>query len=285
MAIKRKKTSKQILQQVTSGKKALQDPKIVEKKNRRDLTKPTIGGKSNMEKEVYQVIDWMKEGKSHEWCTEQLRNTINENTGRVYAPRFVENIITASSQLINLYYRSQIVQVEKIHIARYNQIIIDKLNKKYEFSERMPEWLCIKIVSDDLNEVLQAMKQKEVLLGMHRKTFKLTINTQNNINISNSQPKAKPNQIDIEKLTLEEQIELMQLIELTSRSEDEVFGVQLRKAKTDQDETVEVVEVINDNIKHIEPFTKPEQNNQGSTLLDIKTTIQQRLLEAAKKQK
>lgn len=283
MAVRRSKTSKQILEQVTSGRKSLQDPKIVERKNRRDIT-TTKGPKPMMEKEVYQVIDWMKEGKSHEWCTQQLRATINERTQRVYAPRFVENIITTAGQLLNMYYRSQIHKVEKVHIARYNQIIIDKLNKKYEFSERMPEWLCIKIVSDDLNEALQAMKQKEVLLGMHRKTFKLTINTQNNINITNTnKPKQQLDKIDIHNLSLEEQVELLSLIELTSRSDDEVYGVKLKTVEKHQDEVIEVAEVINENIKRIEPFTKPNQDNQGSTLIDIKSKIQQRLLEAAKK--
>lgn len=281
MSVRKRKTSKQIIQSVTSGRKSLQDPKIVEKKNRRDL-KATKGPKPTMEKEVYQVIDWMREGKSNQWCTDQLKATINQRTGRVYAPRFVENIITAANQLINQWYRSQIFQVEKLHVARYNQIIVDTLNKKYEFSERMPEYLRIKLIADDLLDVLQAMKQKEVLLGMHRKTFKLTINTQNNINIT-SKSSVKKEDIDITKLSFEQQVELMNLIEVMSRSEDEVYGVQLKRIEKHQDEVEQVVEVINDNIKHIEPFVVQKQDNQGSTLNDIKSVIQQRLLEAAKK--
>lgn len=277
----RKRTSKQILESVTSGRKTLTNPKIVIKKNRRSLEN-TKGPKPLMEKEVYQVIDWMREGKSHQWCTDQLKQTINDKTGRVYAPRFVENIITAANQLINMWYRSQIHKIENIHIARYNHIIIDKLNKKYQFSERMPEWLCIKLQVDDLLDALQAMKQKEVLLGMHRKTFKLTFNTQNNFNIASTVKKQPIPTIDVTKLTLEEQVELMQLIEITSRSEDEVYGVRLRDKQDDKDMLEGAVEVINNNIKDIESFTKPTDQNTGSTLIDIKTMIQQRLLQAAK---
>lgn len=287
MAKKRTKTSKQILTSVISGRKALVDPKIVVKKNRRDLSKvkPT-GNKPMMEKEVYDTIDWMREGKSHEWCTEQLRNTINPNTGRLYAPRFVENIITAANQLINLWYKSHIYKVEKLHVSRYNKIIIDKLNKKYSFNEGMPEWLMIKIQGDDLLEVLQAMKQKEMLVGMHRKSFKLTINTQNNINITSNKPKPKAaEKIDIEKLTLNEQVELLQLIALSSRDEDEMFGVKLREKSADNIEDAVVEEIVNNNIKDIEPFSIPIQDNQGSTLLDIRDKIQQRLLQAATKKR
>ena len=277
-----RKTSKQILKSVTSGKKALQDPKVVEKKNRRDLTKPIIGGKSNMEKEVYQVIDWMRDGLSNEWCTQKLRATINDKTGRVYSPRFVENIITAANQLINQWYRLQIHQIENIHVARYNQIVVQKLNKQYEFSENMPEWLRIKIISDDLMEALNAMRQKEVLLGMHRKSFKLTINTQNNINI-NTPKKIDKGQIDLTKLTLEEQVELMNLIEASSRTEDEVYGVKLNAADKDKDIEQEVEVIINRNIDQIEPFSIPNKENKGSTLDDIKSLIQQRLIQSNQK--
>jgi len=278
-----KKTSKQILKSVTSNRVGLQDPKVVEKKNRRDLSK-TLGPKPNMEREVYDVIDWMREGYSNEWCTQKLRQTINDKTGRVYSPRFVENIVTASNQLINQWYRSQIYQIENVHITRYNQIVVEKLNKKYDFSENMPEWLRVKLESDDLMEALNALKQKETLLGMHRKTFKLTINTQNNINIVGPK-KVDKDKIDLTKLTLEEQIELMQLIEVSSRTEDEVFGVKLHSTDKEKDVEQEVEVIVNRNIDHIEPFSKPNPNNQGSTLDDIKTLIQQRLLQSSQNNK
>lgn len=274
-----KKTSKQILEGVTSGKKALQNPNVVEKKNRRDLSSNTRGPKPLMEQEVYQTIDWMKQGQSTQWCTDMLKQTINQKTGRVYAPRFVENIITAANQLIEMYYRAQIYQVEQLHVTRYNQIIVDLLNKKYEFNEEMPEWLRIKLIADDLNDVLQSLKQKETLLGMHRKTFKLTINTQNNINFG--QPKIKPTQpakLNLELLSLQDQVELLQLISITSRTDDEMYGVILSKTKADNDidQTIEVIQ--NNNIEFIEPYQQPIIDNSGKTLSEIQNIIQQRLL-------
>lgn len=282
-----RKTSKQILKGVTSGKKHLQDPKVVEKKNRRDLSKNRFGTDPQMEREVYKAIDWMREGKNIEWCTQELRRTINAKTGRVYAPRFVENIITAANQLIEMYYRSQIYQVEKVHIARYNKMIIDKLNRNYdeEFAYLIAEkpWVVEQIEQVDLMDVLQAMKQKEMLLGMHRKTFKVTINNQNNIFVQ--QPKAPPKpKLDISKLTLEEQVELLSLVQLTSRTEDEMHGVILSSPKLNDTIDIEAETIENDNVKYIEQFTKPKPSNESSTLFDIQTLIQKKLLDAAKNQ-
>lgn len=280
MAQRRKKTSKQILKGVTSGRKTLQDPKIVEPKNRR--TKTTKGRDSLMEKEVFQAIDWMKEGISTEEITSRLRNTVNERTKRKYAPRFVENIVTAANQLLNLYYKDQIHNVEKLHIARYNQMIIDILNKDYEaafpsLAARKP-WMLKEKEINDLFDALQAMKQKETLLGMHRKTFRLIFNTQNNITVKST---IKQPDVDITILSLDEQVELLQIIQSASRTEEEVYGVILAQPKQEKTEDIEVELIENNNIARIEQYKKKSKNNDGSTLQDIQKVIQQRLLRAA----
>jgi AAA15 family ATPase/GTPase len=136
----------------------------------------------------------------------------------------------------------------------------------------------------DLMDALQALRQKEVLLGLHRKTFKIVFNTQNNfIDGAAAKPKQTKQSFDLDRLTLEEQVELLDLIAISSRSEDEVYGVKLRGIDGKIiDEAVEV-EVINDNIKHIEKFVKLNQTIVAPTLIDIKQIIQQRLLKAAAK--
>lgn len=286
MAKTRGKTTKQILKTSTSGRKTLQDAKIVEKKNRTKLV-PVKGKFPLMEKEVYKTIDWMKEGKSVEWCTQELRNTINERTGRLYAPRFVENIITTSNQLLNLWHKEQIYKVEQVHAVRYNMIVVDKMNKNYDSllnNENLSPFVVKKIIEMDLMDALQALRQKETLLGLHRKTFKIVFNTQNNfIGDTVAKPKQTKQSLDLDRLTLEEQVELLDLIAISSRSDDEVYGVKLRELK--QGVTDEVVEVgaINNNIKQIEKFTKPSIMTVAPTLLNVKQTIQQRLLEAAAK--
>jgi hypothetical protein len=286
MAKTRGKTTKQILKTSTSGRKTLQDPKIVEAKNRPVLV-PVKGKFPLMEKEVYKVIDWMKEGRSTEWCTQELRNTVNERTKRLYAVRFVENIITTANQLLNLWYKEQIYKVEQVHAVRYNSIVVDKMNKDYTSllnNENISPFVVNKIIEMDLMDALQALRQKEVLLGLHRKTFKIVFNTQNNfIGGAVTKPKQTKQSLDLDRLTLEEQVELLDLIAISSRSEDEVYGVKLRGVDGKIiDEAVEV-EVINDNIKRIEKFVKPNRTIVAPTLIDIKQTIQQRLLEAAAK--
>jgi hypothetical protein len=248
---------------------------------------PVKGKFPLMEKEVYKVIDWMKEGRSTEWCTQELRNTVNERTKRLYAVRFVENIITTANQLLNLWYKEQIYKVEQVHAVRYNSIVVDKMNKDYTSllnNENISPFVVNKIIEMDLMDALQALRQKEVLLGLHRKTFKIVFNTQNNfIGGAVTKPKQTKQSLDLDRLTLEEQVELLDLIAISSRSEDEVYGVKLRGVDGKIiDEAVEV-EVINDNIKRIEKFVKPNRTIVAPTLIDIKQTIQQRLLEAAAK--
>ena len=140
--------------------------------------------------------------------------------------------------------------------------------------------MLVEIETNDLFDVLQAMKQKETLLGMHRKTFRLVLNTQNNIHIAQPKKQAVP-QIDITKLPLEEQVELMDMIQITARSESEMHGVILAQPKQQETIDTEVELIENNNIKRLEQFVKKDNSNAGSTLDDIQKRIQQKLINAA----
>lgn len=278
----KKKSSKQILKSATSGRKNLQDPAIVEKKNRRDLSKVT-GVAPLMEKEVYNAIDALRAGQDTDTITAALQNTINPRTKRKYAPRFVENIVTTANQLIQMWYRNQIYQIEQVHVTRYNRIIIDRLNKSYAHIEK--PWIAAKAESMHLEEILQAMKQKETLLGMHRKTFRLIFNSQINFYESERQKtiseKEKKKSINLELLSFEEKIELLELIKLSSRTDDEIHGVILREKKIEE-ETIDIeAEVVEEaNVAKIEQFVKEDKTAEkaGSILEEI----QRKLLEKSK---
>lgn len=273
----KKTSSKKILKNSTSGRKHLQDPAIVEPKNRRDLNKVT-GPRPFMEQEVYFAIDCIRAGMDIQDLTDLLCNKKNERTKRKYAPRFVENIVTTANQLIQMWYRNQIYKVEKLHIVRYNTIIINELNKSFAHIEK--EWIAKKMESMALENVLQAMKQKETLLGMHRKTFRLIFNSQMNVFLDEAngpkQAKDKKKSINLELLNLEEKIELLHLINKSSMTEDELSGVLLR-AKEVEEDTIDVeAEVVETaNIEKIENYRKPEvvQEEKGSILEDIQRKL------------
>lgn len=270
----KKKTPQKIINNIVQSRGAhLKDPSIVEKNNRRDLSPfmNKLGRKPLMEKEVYRTIDWLREGRSTDWITEVLRNTINENTGRNYAPRFVENIITLANQLIKLYYYNQIYKVEQLHVARYNHIIVNKLNRDYS-EIQAPPWIIKGMQVEDLKDALQAMRQKEKLLGMHRNSFKITINNQNNIFIDDKPKKEKKPKFNVDNLTFNEQVELMELLNKASRTSDEIHGVLLKKNKEKEVEDAEF-EVINENIKHIEQYQDINQESRGLTLEEVKQNI------------
>lgn len=289
----KKTSSKKVLKNSTSGRKNLQDPAIVEKKNRRDLSKSTSPLVPLMEKEVYKAIDWLREGKTTDAITNELRSTINPRTKRKYASRFVENIVTTANQLIQMWYRNQIYQIQHVHTTRYNKIIISRLNKTYGHIDK--PWIAIKAESMHLDEILQALKQKEVLLGMHRKTFRLIFNSQTNFYESERQkrdleknPREKKKEINLDLLTFEEKVELLDLIRESTRTEDEIHGVILKNQITTQ-EVIEVeAEVVEPaNVDKIERFISASKidDQKGSILFDIKKKLELKSAETNRKKR
>lgn len=273
------KSSRKILESSTSGRKHLQNPAIVEPQNRRDLSKVKTQ-RPFMEIEVYNVIDMLRGGRDIESITQELRQKINPRTQRKYAPRFVENIITTANQLVGMWYRNQIYKLEHVHIQRYNQIIINQLNKSFDHISK--PFLAIKLESMALDNVLQAMKQKETLIGMHRKTFRLIFNEQ--VNFFNDQKTEQPKNTSKEKravlnldlLSFEEKVELLELIRISAMTDDEMYGVILRQKKAEEEtEDVEAEIIPPANVAQIEQYRQPDKvaEEQGSILDDIQRKL------------
>ena len=138
-----------------------------------------------------------------------------------------------------------------------------------------------------LDSVLQAMKQKETLIGMHRKTFRLIFNEQ--INFFNDQkteqPKTDPKQkkptLNLDLLSFEEKVELLELIRISAMTDDEMHGVILRQKKAEEEtEDVEAEIIPPANVAQIEQYRQPDKvaEEQGSILDDI----QRKLLEKSR---
>jgi len=225
-----------------SGREALKDPKVVDPKNRptkEEVEKKGVGGKDgNMERLVYQTIDRIKSGMSVDACRELICEEINPNTKKPYHERFADEVTLTANKLIKQDYDIQRSEVISIHTQRYDREIEVLLHfiPPWYIEE---DWKREEAKNIAYMNCLGVLHQKEELLGMHRKAFRLIINNEETTIIKNT----KPN-IDLSKLTLEEKIELNQLMEKSRRTEDEIGGVILRSEQTKVIEDIqhEVVE-------------------------------------------
>jgi len=268
------------------GREAIKDPKMVDPKNRptkEEIEKKGVGGKDgNMERLVYQTIDRIKSGMSIDACKEILEEEINPNTKKPYHERFVQDVTIRANTLIKQDYDIQRSEVISIHTQRYDREIESLLNYV------APSYIWEDYKREEAKNIaymncLGVLHQKEELLGMHRKAFRLIINNEETTIIKNT----KPN-IDLSRLTLEEKIELNQLMEKSRRTEDEIGGVILRseQAKVIEDVEHEVVEErLNiDRMENKQPKEFIEPLPQNMALLSIQEKMRLALRRKAKEE-
>lgn len=265
----------------TNGRKNLRNPKLVEKQNRKsDLSMYYNKKYPVFESQVYNIIDLMLEGHSSVQIEEKLKNAINPNTQKKFSQRLINQMMITSRALLDMYYRENLYNTKKLHIVRYNRMIVELLNRDYDFILK-PHVRKLKEAAD-LDNVLKALKQKETLLGMHRSTFRVVLNSQLNVlkrEKGGKERKEVRKKADIENLTFEEQIELLQLIQKAKRTESEVSGVILKEKKVVEEvvEDIEYEEVVNTDI--METYT-PKKIEEKSTTLE---KLQRKLFEKSNK--
>lgn len=277
-------SSKSALIKATNNREKLRNPKLVEVENRTDFSefKKYNGKFPNFEKEVYYAIDRLKQGDVSKDIRLDLQQKINSNTGKPYSRKIVEQIVTTAKSLVDIYYKQILYNGEKLHVVRYNQIITELMNKDYSMFEHKPH-IMKEVMANDLDNVLKALFQKETLLGMHRETFRVVMNNQVNIIQREerlNQKKQIRSEIDVEELTLEEQIELLDLIKKCKRTQNETVGIILRDKKEKQEEVYEDAEYEEiPNTDVMESYKKEEKKQEGTTL----DKLQKILLEKSKK--
>lgn len=269
-----------------SGREAIKDPKVVDPKKRptkEEIASKKAGGKDgNMERLVYQAIDRIKSGMSIDACRELICEEINPNTKRPYHERFADEVALTANRLIKQDYDIQRSEVISIHTQRYDKEIDELLHfvapwyieedYKREEAKNIAYMNCLGV-----------LHQKEELLGMHRKAFRLIINNEETTVIRNT----KPN-IDLSRLTLEEKVELNQLMEKSRRTEDEIGGVILRseQAKVIEDVEHEVVEEkLNiDRMENKQPKEIVQPHLENMALLSIQEKMRLALRKKAKEE-
>lgn len=264
-----------------SGRRAIKDYKVVDPKNRpteEEMSKKKGGRSGNMERLVYKTLDWIKEGIALDVCKEILTNEINPSTKRPYHIRFVNEIVHEANKLIKQSYNYHKTQIVSLHTKRYDKQIQELLNID------VSRWEPYKQVGKKIEAymyLLDVLQQKETLLGMHRKSFKIVINNEQTTVVRDKKPK-----IDISKLTLDEQIEFNTLLEKARRSEEDLISVILNDNANEVIEDVECEVVEKKNIDKMEHRKTKELNPVpvGSTMLGIEDKLKLALQRKAKEE-
>jgi hypothetical protein len=268
-----------------SGREAIKDPRVVDPANRpsaEEIAKKGSGGLAgNMERLVYQIIDMIKSGIDLSTCEEILSEEINPNTNKKFAPRFIHNAVVVASGLIRRNYEIQQEEVVGLHIKRYNEEITRLLNIKLD---RIPPQKRLAVKVEAYMNCLDTLHQKEKLLGMHTKDFKIIINNEETTIVREKKPK-----LDISKLTLAEKIELNALLEKSRKSDDdEVCSVILKKdvvGETIDIEAEVIVEKSNiDRMENREPQKAIDDKSQGQALMSLEDKLRETLRKRAQEE-
>lgn len=220
-----------------NSRKVIEDPNIVDPQNRppsEEVGKSVCGRIGNMERLVYETIDRIKSGTSLEVCREALLQQINPNTKKPFSTKFVTDVVLHANRLIKKHYEINTTDMISLHIKRYDEEI-QKLREYRARVDPTKPWLAKNKNVLARIQCLEVLQQKEELLGMHRKAFKVVINEEETTIVQEQKGK-----IDVTRLTIDELIEFNTLIEKTRKTEDEISGVILR---TREDRDIEDVEV------------------------------------------
>jgi hypothetical protein len=209
------------------------------------------------------ALDLMDEGYS----TSYIREHIAANKEGSVKQTAIDAVMANANEKIAHNQFLQRQEVTALHLKRYNMMIKELLaveelpypdeetlsNNEYAFQDWL-ESRNKKIRA--YNDCIQTMFQKEDLLQYHNKGFVINVNVEEEITIKDERPK-----IDISQLTLQEQVELYQLIKKARKDDFELIGV-IQNTTAGQDETIDVVaEVVETkpNIEHIAQLPIPEK--------------------------
>lgn len=222
---------------------------------------------------VYRAIDLMKEFVPKSVIAEMLET----ETG-ISQTYFLSNYIPLASKIITEEYLKKGDELIGLHLSRYNKDINSILLRDYKkYDEDARE----RKKTYDFFNLLDILSQKEKLLGLHNKNFTVKIFQQNNLTINQ---KTKTNKYNLDKLSLHEKIELLELISLTKQNRE--VGIIKMSREVEKEKIEEAVVVVEEtNVEKIEIVKEATIDSlPPPTLLTIQEKIRLKLEEVAREE-
>lgn len=179
-------------------------------------------------KSIYRILDWYKEGIN--------RNEIKSILlGEGLTETAIDLYIQEAHGIVFEQFSTQTEHIISLHTKRYDKQINSLLNKDYN---QLALKIRFKVKSTAYFDALDTLYQKEKLLNLHSKQTIIRFNQRNNINV-NTVPEKKE-KYDLSKLSFEEKVDFMKLVEKASPRNNVNTGVILRERKIEEEEIIEI---------------------------------------------
>jgi hypothetical protein len=208
--------------------------------------------------------DLLQNNYSRDQIKRELLNE-SQQKGRTLVETELLTIINKSQRNLSEQYDKDREFVVSLHLARYNEEINKRMN--VDVSE-FNKFRAKEVKNYSYLQALEALYQKEKVLGLHTKALQIKINNKNNVKV-----KVYKKRYKMENLTLSELIEMNSLVEKCKKSEDQISEIILREKPVVQEtEDIEYTEIINDNVKQIAEKVVPfhlRTDTPNKNLLDV----------------
>lgn len=261
---------------MAKAKKHTNQKKLASKRAKKKAPEQPIEGL--YQEAIRTTAAWFRNGVSEQKVGELLTTHFPR-----FTPPNVQYVIHQASQQIAIQYSRDRKNVVALHLQRYNQelILLQDFFRDKDY-ESIPMKFRKEIMMNKLNSWIDVLQAKESVLRMHSKDTQVKIFNKLNVKV-----KEKKVMFDLSKLSLEEKVEFLSLIQKTKKSEGEAAGVimngQVNKEVETEDVEHEVLEAPN--VEQIKQYNIPvvaKASPKGAqTLDDITEKIKATLLKKA----
>jgi hypothetical protein len=206
---------------------------------------------------VLKSIELLKQGYSPSY----IRDYIRERKQGSKSESALDTIISEANILIvsDQFLKAQ--EIIPIHIMRYNQIV-DRLMQVEDGEDKRAKgeevdsetyWKLREKKIRAFNDAINTLYQKEDIKQYHNKDFTINLNIEEEVVVREVKPQWK-----VDKLSFEDQLELLELMKLSKKDENELLAIihstEMEKVKT---EDVEAVVVEKANVEDIQQEQLP----------------------------
>lgn len=228
------------------------------KKNAVNIERKSGNIETTLKKQwIEKSIEFFKEGYSSSFIREYLK----ENKTGSRSDRAIDTVVNEAHAYISQQQFNRSEEMIPIHLSRYNKQI-QRLRAVEDYTAEdvargITDWEGFykareKRIKAYLDCAATSL-QKEELLGFHRKGFVLYYNRERTVEINNNTPT-----FNEEKLSFDEQVELLQLVRKARRDENELLAI-ITVNKEEEGVTIDVEheEVETPNVEQIKQETLP----------------------------
>lgn len=264
---------------MATSKKNTKQKKPTKRAKKKAPTEPVVAVEGLYQEAIRITTAWLRAGYSEQKVSELIQKHYER-----FTPPNVQYVLHQASQLIANQYSRDRKNVIALHLRRYNQELEELksffIDQEYE---NIPSKFRVNVQLGKLGSWIEVLNAKERVLQLHAKETQVKI-----YNKLNTKVKEKKVSFDLSKLTLQEKIDFLSLIQKSKRTQNELMGIVSSAPVTQQqveDIEHEVVETANVEAIKQTNLPKPQKAiTPRETLDDLTDKLKQTLLKKAEEE-